>query len=97
MQRVEMFGNLGSLPKNIYEEFRNVTGLELDDRNDKMSLIIVVMEKYILNMVKFARNIPGFSNLTTKDQATLLKGNIYLYLRHLFCNIASIINLIQMH
>jgi hypothetical protein len=78
MERVEMFGNLGSLPKNIYEEFHNVTGLELDDRKDKMSLIVLVMEKYILNMVKFARNIPGFTDLPTKDQTTLLKGNIHI-------------------
>ena len=76
-----MFGKLGVIPKSIYDEFENLTGLEIDDRKDKMNLIALVMEKHIVNMVKFARNLPGFSELTQADQATLLKGTYTQMLR----------------
>ena len=72
-----MFGKLGTLPQSVYEEFHNLTGIEIDDRKDKMTIVALELEKWIVNMVKFARRLPGFSELSQADQITLLKGNIF--------------------
>jgi hypothetical protein len=34
-----MFGKLGTLPQSVYEEFHNLTGIEIDDRKDKMTIV----------------------------------------------------------
>jgi hypothetical protein len=72
-----MFGKLGTLPQSVYEEFHNLTGIEIDDRKDKMTIVALKLEKWIVNMVKFARRLPGFSELSQADQTTLLKGTIF--------------------
>lgn len=72
--RIEIFGNLGALPWSVYEEFHSATGIELDDRKNKMTFIAERMEDGIKNMITFARNIPGFCDLTTQDQLALLKA-----------------------
>lgn len=36
------------------------------------------MDRFIRNMINFARNIPGFNELSTTDQIVLLKG-IFIY------------------
>jgi hypothetical protein len=51
-------------------------GIEIDDRKDKMTIVALELEKWIVNMVKFARRLPGFSELSQADQTTLLKGTI---------------------
>lgn len=83
-QRLEIFGNLGLLPRSVYEEFRSITGLELDERHTMMSKNLQQLELRIRNMVKFARRIPGFSNLNIKDQQALLKGSFseFLFIAH---------------
>jgi hypothetical protein len=58
----------------VYEEFHKATGIEIDDRKDKMNMIAQHMETYIQIMIKFARHIPGFDDLITTDQIALLKG-----------------------
>ena len=73
-QKLEIFGNLGPLPASVYEEFHKATGIEIDDRKEKMNMIAQHMETYIQIMIKFARHIPGFDDLITTDQIALLKG-----------------------
>ena len=73
-QKLELFGNLGVIPASVYDEFYEATGIEIDDRKDRMTMIASFMEKYIRVMIKFARNLPGFNDLSTADQMALLKG-----------------------
>lgn len=72
---METFGNLSPVSWSTYNEFLSATGLELDDRKSRMNIIAARMEQAVRNMVTFARNIPGFSDLQTPDQLALLKGN----------------------
>lgn len=88
-QKLEMFGNLGALPQSVYEEFRNLTGIEIDDRKDKMTIVALELEKCIVNMVKFARSLPGFSELSQADQTTLLKVG---FLEYTFLGVHNRIN-----
>lgn len=69
-----MFGDLGTIPTQVYDEFHEATGIEIDDRKDKMHVMAMEMDQSIRNMITFARHLPGFSNLSKEDQATLLKG-----------------------
>lgn len=62
-----------SLPYDVYEEVYNETGLDLGNRFEKMGVIANSMEKNIRNMVDFVRLIPGFLELSTKDQLSLIK------------------------
>lgn len=68
-----MFGQMKSLPYDVYEEVYNETGLDLGNRFEKMGKIATSMEKNIRNIVEFVRLIPGYSQLSTKDQLQLIK------------------------
>lgn len=78
-QKQEVFGNMGVLPASVYEEFHKATGIELDDRKDKMSMIAIEMDRSIRGMINFARRLPEFCNLSKRDQATLLKAGYAEY------------------
>ncbi|XP_076116122.1 nuclear receptor ROR-beta-like isoform X1 [Mytilus galloprovincialis] len=78
-QKQEVFGNMGVLPASVYEEFHKATGIELDDRKDKMSMIAIEMDRSIRGMINFARRLPEFCNLSKHDQATLLKAGYVEY------------------
>lgn len=73
-QKQEVFGEMKSLPYNVYEEIYNETGLDLGNRFEKMGRIATSMEKNIRNIVDFVRIIPGFLDLSTKDQLQLIKS-----------------------
>lgn len=68
-----------SLPYNVYEEIYNETGLDLGNRFEKMGRIATSMEKNIRNIVEFVRVIPGFLDLSTKDQLQLIKCKPLIY------------------
>ncbi|XP_052065231.1 nuclear receptor subfamily 1 group D member 1-like [Mytilus californianus] len=72
-EKQEMFGQMKSLPYDVYEEVYNETGLDLGNRFEKMGKIATSMEKNIRNIVEFVRLIPGYSQLSTKDQLQLIK------------------------
>lgn len=72
-EKQEVFGQMKSLPYDVYEEVYNETGLDLGNRFEKMGVIANSMEKNIRNMVDFVRLIPGFLELSTKDQLSLIK------------------------
>lgn len=78
-QKEEIFGKLGYLPTHVYDEFYKATGIDIDNRKNKMSTIASHMDKFIRNMINFARNIPGFSALSTADQIVLLKAGFHEY------------------
>ena len=69
----------------MYEEFHSATGIELDDRKNKMTVIAERMEDGIKNMITFARHIPGFCDLTTQDQLALLKGMSHMHASNVIC------------
>ena len=73
-EKQEVFGRMNSLPYDVYEEVYNETGLDLGNRFEKMGVIANSMEKNIRNMVDFVRLIPGFLELSTKDQLSLIKS-----------------------
>ncbi|VDI77872.1 Hypothetical predicted protein [Mytilus galloprovincialis] len=77
-QKEEIFGKLGYLPSNVYDEFYKATGIDIDDRRNRMSKIASHMDRFIRNMINFARNIPGFNELSTTDQIVLLKDQCTL-------------------
>lgn len=75
-----MFGQMKSLPYDVYEEVYNETGLDLGNRFEKMGKIATSMEKNIRNIVEFVRLIPGYSQLSTKDQLQLIKCKLRSYI-----------------
>lgn len=53
---------------------------DLSEREVKMNLIVKHLEIVIMTFVKFAKSVPGFTELPLNDQATLVKGDFCIYI-----------------
>jgi len=53
--------------------FYRQTGIDIDNRQQLVIDCLKYLETTINNMVKFAKEIPGFSELDIEDQILLLK------------------------
>ncbi|BFZ24022.1 hypothetical protein BsWGS_27061 [Bradybaena similaris] len=76
----EMFGQLRRLPDHEYDYIFATTGLDTDDRQQRLRIMGAGLEKVIRAMVKFCKVIPGFSRLGISDKVKLIK-----YSRQEFC------------
>lgn len=75
MQRIDVFGNLSAIPNEIYDEFYNETGIDLDNRKKIMKDIAQRMELSLTNLVDFLKSLPGLETICINDQSKLIKGN----------------------
>ncbi|XP_033751722.1 vitamin D3 receptor-like isoform X2 [Pecten maximus] len=75
MAKKELFGDLSGISKEEHRNFYDTTGIDLDNRLEMMSNIATTMENGITKYIGFAKNIPGFSELSLDDQAALVKSS----------------------
>ncbi|XP_060074424.1 peroxisome proliferator-activated receptor alpha-like isoform X2 [Ylistrum balloti] len=75
MAKKELFGDLSGISKEEHRTFYDTTGIDLDNRLEMMSNIATTMENGITKYIGFAKNIPGFSELSLDDQAALVKSS----------------------
>lgn len=75
---MEVFGNMSNISKEEYLDFFNQTGIDIDNRQQILIETLKYMEESIAKYVKFAKAIPGFSDLDIDDQVNLVKGNCHL-------------------
>lgn len=73
--KMEVFGNMSNISKEEYLDFFNQTGIDIDNRQQILIETLKYMEESIAKLVKFAKAIPGFSDLDIDDQVNLVKGN----------------------
>lgn len=73
-EKEKIFGSLDKIPSKVYQEFYEATGIDIDNRQERMDNIANCIERNIHVMVKFARALPGFCEIQTADQVALLKG-----------------------
>lgn len=73
--KVEIFGTMSVIPKEVWDEFYKETGIDLDNRQDLMKEMACRMEHGLTVMVDFVRAIPGFADLSVSDQTELIKAS----------------------
>jgi hypothetical protein len=76
---MQVFGNMSNISKEEYLEFYKQTGIDIDNRQEILIEALKYMEESIGKLVKFAKAIPGFSELDIDDQVNLVKGNKRVY------------------
>jgi hypothetical protein len=74
--KLEIFGTMSVIPKEVWDEFYKETGIDLDNRQELMREMACRMEYGLSVMVDFVRTIPGFADLSVSDQTELIKGNL---------------------
>ncbi|XP_060590429.1 vitamin D3 receptor-like isoform X2 [Ruditapes philippinarum] len=72
--RKQMFGDM-TLSAEEFNEFYNITGIDLDGRIEHMTGVFDYLERKISKLVDFAKAIPGFKRLSLNDQANLIKAS----------------------
>lgn len=70
-----LFGNVGTVSTDEYQQIFAETGIDLDDRLAHFNSKGKTMEESIAQYVNFAKIIPGFKNLNPKDVSNLLKAS----------------------
>ncbi|XP_061178249.1 nuclear receptor subfamily 1 group D member 2-like isoform X2 [Saccostrea echinata] len=73
--KVEIFGSMSVIPKDVWDEFYKETGIDLDNRQELMKEMACRMEYGLTVMVDFVRAIPGFADLSVSDQTELIKAS----------------------
>ncbi|XP_045191016.2 nuclear receptor subfamily 1 group D member 2-like [Mercenaria mercenaria] len=75
--KISIFGNLKSVPKNEYFNLLKGYGIEIDKRmmflKQSANEMIDIIERYC----NFAKQIPHFKALSSRDQTNLLKSSRY--------------------
>lgn len=70
----ELFGPMQPLTREEYCEIYKTTGIDVDGRMERARSLLPSIKKSITSMVKFARYIPGFTELPIEDQVVLVEG-----------------------
>ena len=70
---MEMFG-IERLSDEEYLDIYEKTGLDADNRQGLMNDIVPTLEHSIRRAVAFIKSIPGFSDLSLRDQIKLIRG-----------------------
>ncbi|XP_013414361.1 peroxisome proliferator-activated receptor gamma isoform X5 [Lingula anatina] len=71
----EMFGQLEPITKEEYRMFYELTGIDIDDRKSMVQNWTKTLEDGVKKLIRFAKAIPGFMELSLNDQAALIKAN----------------------
>lgn len=75
--KIEMFGNLRSVPKDEYFNLLKGYGIEIDKRMMFLKQSAKEMISVIGRYCNFAKQIPNFKDLSSRDQSNLLKSSRY--------------------
>ncbi|XP_013414359.1 retinoic acid receptor beta isoform X3 [Lingula anatina] len=70
----EMFGQLEPITKEEYRMFYELTGIDIDDRKSMVQNWTKTLEDGVKKLIRFAKAIPGFMELSLNDQAALIKA-----------------------
>lgn len=73
------FGSLKPLPRSEYNQIYELTGLDVDGRQCCIEKLIQMSDYVVEHYIDWARQIPGFIELSTVDQELLIKGYIYIH------------------
>ena len=74
--RQEVFGPMKPIPKDVYMNIYQTTGIDVDDRRKMIEDYFVPhIEDCVKRFINFAKAIPGFNQLGLDDQIALIKGN----------------------
>ncbi|XP_012934856.1 uncharacterized protein LOC101852903 [Aplysia californica] len=68
------FGELKALDRNLYFEIYKSTGLDVDGRGRLIVNFLCGIHNELSAAIKFFKQIPGFRDLSIKDQIVLVKG-----------------------
>ncbi len=71
-----MFGSSGLLVDDIYHEIRNLTGIEVDNRKQRIIKCIASIDREFYKYIDFFKGLPGFDNINIEDRVSLTKGTI---------------------
>lgn len=75
--KIELFGNLKTIPREEYFNLLKGYGIEIDKRmmflKESANEIMDIIERYC----NFAKQVPNFKSLSNRDQSNLLKSSRY--------------------
>ena len=71
---MELFGTRKPLSRDDFNAILEATGIEVDDRNQKLQQMHGSMGEKIRNFQRFAESLPGFTALPHEDQTMLYKS-----------------------
>lgn len=71
----EVFGFLRNITHEEFKDFYNATGIDIDGRLERIYTAFKFFEEKIATIVAFAKEIPGFKQLSLDDQANLIKAS----------------------
>ncbi|KAL3841819.1 hypothetical protein ACJMK2_019919 [Sinanodonta woodiana] len=76
------------IPKDEYKQFYESTGVDLDNRISMMHAFAEYMQEDIKGLIRFAKEVPGFSELPAQDKISLVKAVQFDYwlLGHYMCH-----------
>ncbi|GFN79427.1 nuclear receptor ror-gamma [Plakobranchus ocellatus] len=74
--KAEMFGSRAKMPDSEYDYIYASTGIDADNRQERCKRWLTFLEKFTRCVVKFAKTIPGFSHLPTRDKENLIKSSL---------------------
>ena len=70
--RKELYGKM-VVSEHQYQDIYRTTGLDIDNRKEMMDFHVRNSEKWIRGYITFAKQVPGFRDLSPRDQANLVK------------------------
>ena len=68
-----------NLPPDKHQEIFQMTGIDVDNRREMMHFHVRNSERWIRGYISFAKNLPGFRDLSLNDQANLVKCKCWGY------------------
>ena len=57
-----------------YKEFFTTTGMDIDGRMAYWRKVSANISIFVKMMIRFAHKVPGFTDLSLRDQTSLIKG-----------------------
>ncbi|GFN87336.1 mitochondrial antiviral-signaling protein-like [Plakobranchus ocellatus] len=72
----EIFGHMGLIEQDDFDSIYTSTGLEIDERLEKLKTFAAVMEDNTRDLIAFIKTIPGFTDFRLASQKQLVKAAI---------------------
>ena len=79
-----MFGPLTPLASDEYRKVYQETGLDVDGRREFFGNLKPACDSVVEEIVKWAKTIPGFTDLTLSDQLKILRGIHVIFTKKAF-------------
>ncbi len=69
-----LFGSSGLMDEDTYHEIRNMTGIEIDDRKQRMVKCVGSLDSELCIYIDFFKALPDFNAINIEDRVSLTKG-----------------------